>query len=258
MDKESVILIVCNPDLENQRLYAMHLDRGFTALGYNSFVSKSPSPKNVDVYVCIGPHYALDACMTTGKPIIYIDRCLWGDDLEYVTIGWLNEDGGMRYPINAPGHRSWPQDVQPWRFRDESKAIYLMDYGPYANQYRLALEHYEHVTMRVHPATGKIQPALQDHLKGHGVAIGNRTSALVTAALLGYPVISFDKRSPVYEIAGHDILDIRRPDRTQWLDNMSHAQWSAEEIRSGEALTYVLNHAPITRANYAFRSKAAN
>lgn len=219
-------------------------------LGYTCLISDDPNEFG-DIHVVIGPHYAFR--QNLGKKTLYIDRCLWGDDLEYVTIGWLNSDGGMKYPNGCDGSRSKP-DLKDWQNIKESRAIMLLDYGPYPLELcHLAKKSYGHVSYRVHPATGKKQPLLIDHLKGHKVAIGYRTSALFTAVTEGVPVISFDHRSPVYDIAGHDILDVKYPDREQWLNNMSYAQWSGEEIRSGEALKYVLDHKADDRAIHASR-----
>ena len=81
---------------------------------------------------------------------------------------------------------------------------------------------------------------MADHLRGHSVAIGGRTSALVYAAIEGYPVITYDERSPVFEISGRDIIDIVKPDRTQWLNNLSYSQWRGDEINRGDALEYVI------------------
>lgn len=242
MDKTSTVVIHRSPSLYNQILYAKYLLSGFERLGFDAEVSDNPH-KEADIHVIIGPHYAFD--QNLGKNTIYVDRCLWGDDLEYVTIGWLNNDGGMEYPKGCPGDRLKPE-IKEWKKSDSDKAIFLLDYGPYPLELcHLAQKNYGFVTFRPHPATKKKQPDLLDHLKGHKVAIGKRSSALFTAFIEGYPVISFDSRSPVYSIAGHDILDIKYPDREQWLNDLSYSQWSAEEIQGGEALEYVLNYKAI-------------
>lgn len=237
MDKRSSIVIHVCPSLRNQVLYGVFLQTGFKKLGYNVSCTDDPHAKG-DVHVCIGPHFAFNQCL--GKPTIYIDRCLWGDDLEFVTIGWLDSDGGMIYPRSAPSDRPKPE-LKPWRNTQTQKAIFLFDYGPYPDkEYKAVSKHYS-VTARVHPATKKPQPPLMEHLEGHDVVFGFRTSGLATAVIEGFPVVSFDSRAPVYSVAGHDILDIVRPDREQWLNNMSYAQWSGAEIKTGAALEYVLD-----------------
>lgn len=250
MDKTGSIVIHVN-DAPHQKLYADHLVKGFQRLGYYSYATSKPD-EEADIHVCIGPHFAFDYCR--GKPTIYIDRCLWGDHRKYVTIGWLKPDGGMIYPVDSPDDRPKPE-IKPWKTKQIEKAIVLLDYGPYPDTYLLAQEIYQSVKLRPHPATRAGSPnqlpPLLDELAKHDIAIGHRTSALVTAAIEGLPIICLDKRSPAWEIAGHDLAEVKRPDRSQWLNNMSYAQWSDDEIASGEALEYALNHRTIERAGYA-------
>lgn len=224
----------------NQALYADHLMQGFAAIGKQAFATNDPVAQ-ADIHVCIGPHFALK--QNLGKRTIYIDRCLWGDDLEFVTIGWVGSDGGMIYPTGSPPDRPTPE-VKPWKLGAIKKALVLLDYGPYPDAYKLAQELYQSVKLRPHPATGKDLPPLLDDLAATDVAIGYRTSALVAAVLNGVPTISLDARAPVRPVAGHDLAHIVRPDRSQWLNDMSYAQWSGSEIASGEALKYVFDNSP--------------
>lgn len=237
MDKRSSVLIHCNPTLSNQRLYADYLNKGFQRLGYKPMIDVSASGE-ADLHVCIGPHFAFNHCL--GKNTIYIDRCLWGDDLESVTIGWLKEDGGMLYPESNVSRET--PELKPWHNRDIDKVLVLADYGPYPIVYKKLKLYYRSVTLRPHPAARAGQKPLAKQLEEVDLAVGYRTSALVTAAIHGVPVISLDNRSPVYPVAGHDILDVIRPDREPWLRNLSYAQWKGSEIQSGEALNYVLNY----------------
>jgi hypothetical protein len=60
----------------------------------------------------------------------------------------------------------------------------------------------------------------------------------VEAALAGVPVFAFDEGSMVWEIANKtfDAIDNpQRPDRTQWLADLSYAQWTPREMREGKA-----------------------
>lgn len=238
MDRSSTFVIHYNPHLYNQTLYRDHLVSGFVNLGYKVTSTTDKNAKG-DIHVCIGPHYAFNECM--GRPTIYLDRCLWGDDLDAVSIGWVGKNGGMIYPKGADDKRPKPE-LMPWVDGDGEQAIFLCDYGECPEIYSIAKKHYSNVTLRHHPSTRQQQPSLSMHLCGHSVAIGGRTSALVDAAIRGYPVITYDERSPVADISGRDIIDIVKPDRRQWLNNLSYAQWRGEEIRTGEALEYVINN----------------
>lgn len=233
MDNSSTVIAHYNTTLGNQRLYAQHIAKGLSRLDIKHEITSDPDLQG-DIHICIGPHYAFSQCL--GKRTIYIDRCLWGDDLEYVTIGWLNDDGGMVYPTGCDDLRQKP-DLFGWRDSTD-RAIFLLDYP--MRDFDIIKSEFSDVGVRYHPAIKPNQISLDHHLSMYDVAIGWRTSALVTAAVNGMPVISFDSRSPVYPIAGRDIMDIRKPCRKQWLNNLSYAQWSGKEIASGEALEYVL------------------
>ncbi|MFW0776211.1 MAG: hypothetical protein ACN2B6_00635 [Rickettsiales bacterium] len=221
MDRSSTFVVHFNSALNNQRVYAGYLSAGLSRLGLSHALVNTPNAEG-DVHICIGPHFAFNECL--GKPTIYIDRCLWGDDLDYVTIGWLKPDGGMDYPIDCDDQRPKPN---LWPVKIGQNIITLFDYG--MKSHPLALG-----ACRYHPNDKKSELSLEDELLRYHVAIGWRSSALATALIKGLHVICYDERSPVYD---YDIIG-----RKQWLNNMSYAQWSGKEIASGEALEYVLNN----------------
>lgn len=60
----------------------------------------------------------------------------------------------------------------------------------------------------------------------------------VDSVIAGVPVISMDKGSMVYDITDHDLSFVNDPrtfDRTVWFNRITYAQWSMDEIRSGDA-----------------------
>jgi hypothetical protein len=254
MDKNSTFVVHYNKGLKNQVLYAEYLNEGFDRIDRKCVLTDDRN-YHADIHVCIGPHYALRECI--GKPTIYIDRCLWGDDLEFVTIGWLDSKGYMIYPQNQDGGRPKPK-LSPWKVSHETRdALYCLDYGPYPLENIHKLSKQVNLTIRPHPATKKNQPTLIQHMKSKHVIIGNRTSALVTAAIKGYPVVCFDEGNAVSPVAARDILNLVYPDRTQWLSDLSYAQWSGKEIESGEALEYAISNFTNSRANKPFGGEKA-
>lgn len=246
MDYRSAKITAHISPQDHQQKYGEYLKRGFDRIGLKLDINQ----KDADIHICIGPHYALKECL--GKKTIYIDRCLWGDDFDYVTIGWLSPNGGMLYPGWAPDDRPKPE-LKSWIETESKKVTYLFDYGLYPEEYKRAAKHYKNIQIRFHPVWQKDQPPLMEHLGDSHLVIGHRTSALATAVIAGYPVVCLDSRCSVYPVAGHDILDIRRPDRRAWLNNMSYAQWSRHEIESGEAIKYVIDsyNSPNCRADNA-------
>lgn len=79
----------------------------------------------------------------------------------------------------------------------------------------------------MHPAEVRPAESLGEALARHDVAIGYRTTALVTAALMG---LRIDCRDPENIMA--------RPD---WLELLPWADWHYTEIESGEAWEHLLS-----------------
>jgi hypothetical protein len=79
-----------------------------------------------------------------------------------------------------------------------------------------------------------------EELKGAYCVVSFSSNSMVDAILAGIPVVSLDKRSMVYDITGHTIDDIRRPERLQWAYNIMYRQWLLEEIVDGSMLRFVL------------------
>lgn len=60
----------------------------------------------------------------------------------------------------------------------------------------------------------------------------------IHAVINGIPAV-VGKASLAYDVAEHDIENIndpRTPDRTQWLNDYAHTEWTVEEISSGQPL----------------------
>ena len=54
----------------------------------------------------------------------------------------------------------------------------------------------------------------------------------------GIPAITFYDGSIAWDVTGHSIDEIVRPDRTQWLNNLMYMQWKPAELASGEWWQY--------------------
>lgn len=80
-------------------------------------------------------------------------------------------------------------------------------------------------------------PLYQDLMNASCVVTFNSNTA-VDAAIDGVPVFAFDRGSMAYPIANKNWLRLEnpeKPDRDQWLNDLCYAQWTPEEMRSGEA-----------------------
>lgn len=84
-------------------------------------------------------------------------------------------------------------------------------------------------------------PLEQDLLNAHCVVTFNSNTG-VDAVLNGVPVFAFDKGSMVYPVANKSWLKLEsplKPDRQQWLNDLCYAQWTPDEMRSGEAWAHI-------------------
>jgi len=216
------VAIHANPQLAHQIEFAEYFQSGFIAHDTDATITSDPQLA-ADVHVVIGPHYALKQ-RAPGDRTVYVDRCFWGHHREFVTIGWLRPDGSRHVLGNMDDSRPKP-DLAPMKTGDN--AIYLCDYGvaPEAN-----LVKRRNAEVRLHPADTNTKEPLDAALDRNDIAIGGMSSALVTAVISGLNSICVDPRSVCFKIE----------DREQWLNDISWMNWSGSEIKTGEALEYLL------------------
>lgn len=231
------VAIHTNLRLDHQREYADYLKSGFERHGLQATVTAEKNC-DADIHVVQGPHYALK--QNIGQVTIFLDRCYWGHPRKNVSLSWLTEDGKKVWLEDAPGDRFRPE-VRPWK-KDEARIIVLNDYERHVDM-SLVRGRFDDVEVRHHPAVAKPVGSLRDAFSRNDIAIGYTSTALVSAAISGLPVICLDDGSPVAQIAS-TLDDICRPDRTQWLNNLSYMNWSYVEIENGEALEQLLCQSP--------------
>jgi hypothetical protein len=79
-------------------------------------------------------------------------------------------------------------------------------------------------------------PLASDLKRAHCVVTYNSNSG-VEAILSGVPAYAFDKGSMIHgicEMELENIEDPAKPDRQQWANELAYAQWTLEEMRTGE------------------------
>lgn len=221
--------------MSHQVEYAGYLKAGFEKLGFHVFVT-SDRTDDADLHLVQGPHYAYRE--NIGKRTILLDRCFWGHPRRHVTLAGLDDSGNKIWPVGAPDDRDRPR-LRPWNTL-EQRVIVLNDYETKV-QWDYLTEHFD-VEVREHPARIKPMDTLGKALSRNDIAVGFNSTALVSAAIAGLPVVSQAAHSPVHAISSGSIDELVRPDREPWINNLSYMNWSAGEIASGEALEYVLCH----------------
>lgn len=230
------VSIHVNGAMAHQAEFGRYFEEGFGRLGLQAAVTTERTDDS-ELHVVIGPNHAKRE--NHGKICLYVDRCYWGDHRKFVTLSWLDDNGDKRPLPAGKGMRPAPE-LQPWK--TGNRALFLHDYNDMDDRGPAYASKYYQVERRQHPTNRPGQDALEDALARNDLAIGGRSSAMVAAAVAGLPVITKDRCSPVYEIASHAVGVTVRPDRGEWIRKLSWANWSAEEIRNGTALDYLLCH----------------
>lgn len=200
------VAVHANLTQPHQRHYAAAIADGFARHGVDACVTQDIR-LDADLHVCIGPWHALER-WRYGRTL-YLDRAYWGDP-ECVSVHWLK--GGEKYRKRGNPYRAHPA-LMPLKLGQ--RRIYLCDYncGPVG----------DYDTVRYHPAQGVENRPLMADLQRHDIAIGKRTTALVTAHIAGLRVQTDDPHSPVYGIT----------DRRQWVIDLAWHNWSYTEIADG-------------------------
>jgi len=87
-------------------------------------------------------------------------------------------------------------------------------------------------------------PIKQDLRDTHCVATRTSNGA-VDAVFNGVPTITEDPICLAYEVSGHSIKEIKhpiKPNRNQWLYDMSYAEWSLTEMKQGLLWKHIRNN----------------
>ena len=88
---------------------------------------------------------------------------------------------------------------------------------------------------------------LTDSLNDAFVSVSYNSTALIDSIINGCPIFCFNKLSPVYDLASHNIEEIENPflpsenQIKQALCNISYMQWNEKEIKLGLPFDYLNN-----------------
>jgi len=182
---------------------------GFKRHGLTAQITHDPSAQ-ADLHVISGPYFAKSHWV--GNPnTILLDRCYYRGNPEFVSLGWMNGQGGRDF---FAGEGRGPPEIK--NNATGTKLIFLADYdGP--------LEDAD--TVRFHPAQAAHPKTLLESLREHRKAIGYGTTALVTAALEGLEVTCRSEQNIMSQ--------------PNWRELLPYADWGLTEIESGEAWAHL-------------------
>ena len=85
-------------------------------------------------------------------------------------------------------------------------------------------------------------PLAEDLNSAHCVVTFNSNSG-VEALIAGVPVVASDPGSMVWSVANRSLISVdvpNKPDRTDWLNSITYAQWNLQEMMEGEAWRHLM------------------
>lgn len=218
-----------------------------------------------DFVVCWGWRVA-QPYRDAGLDVLVLERGHVGDRRRYTSAGW---NGLGRYGIRPQaldeGQR-WRDRhghlLETWTKRDgyalllgqvptDAAVSELADYRQWAHETAHALRVAGWgVRYRPHPLTAgrDLGPegtqlstgTLAADLAGAAVAVAYSSTAAVEAVLAGVPIITLGEGAIAWDVAGHALGEVVRPDREPWAHRLAWSQWAREELADGtawEALT---------------------
>ena len=223
------VVIHTNMALPNQTESAGWLQTGFASHGIDAEIT-GDKHKAADIHVVQGPWYAFNEWL--GKDnVLWLDRCFYGDARFDLSIGWLQPDGSRKFCNHGMARAKGTLPALKPRKGKRRCAVVFADYGQDCTQTVIETRQaYDSVFFRPHPAQAQETPVIT--LKGDlanvweiaDVAIGHSSTVLVEAEINGLHVETTDARHVARNVT----------DRTQWLNDLSWAQWNHEEIQRGE------------------------
>lgn len=200
-----------------------------------------------------------------------MERGYVGDRFFYTSLGWNGLNGYASFP-QAPkdnGERFSKHGgrIAPWKTGGDNililgqvpndASLKGLDLLPFYKEWARAAQkaHGLPVFFRQHPDVSR--RGIAQYVRGAEVSSGSLSDALASAALCvtfnsnsaveavlaGVPTVAVDEGSMAWPVTSHTVSSIIRPDRESWASDLAWAQWSLEEIESGEPLLPFLGRA---------------
>lgn len=202
--------------------------------------------------------------MLSGRRCLVLERGYFGDRIGKWTSAGFDGLNGFADFLNgdkdsARFDRHYGEGfLQPWRESEKSDLVLIMGQVQgdaslrgtnirlwYAQVADLCQRHGHRVGFRSHPlykspvpsarclaVTGTLEEALA---KAKWVVTFNSNSG-VDAVVAGVPTVTMDAGSMAFPVTGHvPFEEPPRPDRSRWAARMAWAQWTMEELESGDA-----------------------
>lgn len=256
--------VISNLRSHHQVAHQNAMAAGLSAHGIDPIISAGYA--NTKHVACWGWRHG-KALRDAGHEVLVMERGYIGDRFFWSSLAWNGLNGYGEFPqADAEERFSRMGCIKPWK--DGGDYVLIMGQVPadmslrgknlvpwYEANAVLARDSYGlPVKFRPHPVSLKkghnVRPrhceicttkTLEDSLAGAAVVITYNSNSAVDSVLAGIPALSMDPGSMAYEVTGHKVGDIIKPDRDSWAERLAHCQWSLDEIQSGHAVGKLLS-----------------
>ncbi len=179
---------------------------------------------------------AARAFEAAGRPVIVIENAAWGNGFQggnWLSVALNLHNTAGRFPVG--GAERWDSlgvELRPWRTEGETVILPQRGIGPAAVAMPRGWHSGKVGRVRLHPGQRETKP-LEEDLKNAGKVITWGSGAAVRALMWGIPV---ESHMPNW-IAAQNNTD---EGRLAMFRRLAWAQWTVEEIASGEPMKRLL------------------
>jgi hypothetical protein len=248
-----------NAHQSRKRLHTEAMMLALDKMGFDILpadINDPPHPKCEFAVVWGNKHPVNAIAPKLGMPVLILERPFFGDRNRNVSLGWNNPGRAAIRPLPMALGRRKPK-AAPWVPRDREGYLVVFDQVPTDIMFAGAVgkdwakralasaskfwNRWGYV--RPHPQMQRSTP-LHEDLEKAWLGITYSSTAAVDCVLAGVPCITASPLSMAWDVTGHYIETIVTPEREEWLHWLSYAQWSHEELVSGDALDFMLTALP--------------
>lgn len=200
-----------------------------------------------------------------GKRALVIEKGYIKRD-EYFSVGWGGLNGNADFCNFASQPNRWLKlgvELKPWQ-NNRDGHILICAQVPWdasvqdlnhiewcRGTYHVLTASGKKVIFRPHPNVPdksiygidrySTRPLLHD-LANANMVVTHNSNTGVDALIEGVPTVAFDKGSMVWQVAGDSLTSLENPitrDRTEWANDIAYAQWTLDEMESGETWKHI-------------------
>ncbi|WP_341706531.1 hypothetical protein [Halopseudomonas sp.] len=255
------ITLIASPGAQYQVAHQLALAAGFEALGFDVTMTHGQVSRTQHV-ACWGWRIG-QKLRAAGHDVLVVERGYLGDRFAWSSLAWNGLNGRGEFaaaPVDGGERFREHFTMQPWKDGGEYVLLLGQVPGDASLQGRDLMPWYEQtaeraaaayglpVRFRPHPQTERkgikqqlrnavnSRCTLEEDLAGAAAAITFNSNSAVDAVLAGVPAVTMDQGAMAWDVTGHKVGELLKPERERWAAELAWKQWTLSEIESGAAL----------------------